>query len=157
MPQAGTRKILVRGQEIYLPEHEARVTELLRQGCRLQQRLDATKRDLDVIKEELAEIATQKRGDKATVHLSGVDGQAARVVWRREIVVDAQAAESLRATLGRAWSRLFNTRTTYTLARGYQSWMRAPQGAHDQLKKKIAAAFAVREKKPAVQLIDATE
>lgn len=155
MPQTGTKKVeLANGQSLYLPEEEARVAQLLRDGCRLQQRMEADNEALRAIKNELAEIATARRGEKQTVHLSSPDGQEATVTWRRELLVDPVRAEALREPLGESFGKVFCTRILYSLAKGYKEFMRLPQGSLESAKKHIGAAIEPKEHKPSVSLQD---
>lgn len=157
MPQAGTRRVEIDGQKTYLPGEDARIVELLQAGLRLQQRIEGEVEQLQAIKDELAEIAAGRRGSQSTVYLTSPDGQEAKVTWRKDYPVDPVRAEQLREPLGKAFSKVFATKTTYSLARGYKRFMQLPQGELEALKKRVAAAFAPREHRPAVTLTDNVE
>jgi len=154
MPKAGTRKVEVCGEIKWLPEEEARLTELLREGCLIQARLEADKAKLDGIREKLAEIAEAKRGTRATLHLTSPEGISATVTWSRETTVEGAHAEALRKELGESWGEVFATKLSYTLAKGYKAFMRDPQGDLEKHKKAIAASINVIERKPSVKLHD---
>lgn len=154
MPAPGTRRVEIDGQKQYLPAEEAELEELLNSGCALQDQLAVQEKRLKAIRQRLCEIAEQRRGDAATVKLEALSGAQAVVTWARQIEVDPARAERLKDRLGPAWGQLFNTRTTYTMSRGYKQWMRKQQPADlERAKKEIGAAFQVNEKAPGCKLI----
>lgn len=157
MPKAGTRKVTIGKESMFLPEEEARITELLRDGCLIQAQLDGYKSNMEEIKNELVEIAEKKRNGRATMHLTSKEGLSATITWSREIQVDQDKAEDLRENLGSNWSKVFQTKTSYTMSKSYKNFMNTPQGDLENLKKNIGASFSVMEKKPSVKLNDVGE
>lgn len=152
MPEAGTRKIVINGEESYLPAEEVALAELVRQGCALKARICADTNELHRIKNALAHIATGLReAGSQTVHLRAVTGQSATVRFERCYLVDGEGAEKLRKLLGGSWSEVFSRRVTYAMARSAHAWLQQQSQA---IRKAVGETYAVKAKKPAVDFTD---
>jgi len=158
MPKAGTKRVEIDGKPTFLPEDEARVEVLLKDGCRIERRIKADKAKLKEIKQELITLATGHRGTKATVHLEAFSGQKATVVWSQETKVDVKKAEELIPLLGEYWGKVFQQRVKFVPAKGWRKFMNVVQVPQvERLKKAIGQALKVVEKNPSCKLFDVAE
>lgn len=161
MAKKGTKKVELDGEIVYLPAEDAEIVQLIERGLTLQDRKERAEDELADIKARLVELAEPKRNARATVVLEDPAGRRARVEWHREHAVDATRAELLTAKLeqcGAEAEMVFVRKVSYGLAKNYQQFMRMPSSALlEELKAEIAKAIEVRERKPAVKLIDVAE
>lgn len=99
MPEAGTKKIDIGGEAVFVPADDAELHVLLSEACDVESTMKLYATRLKELKEQLVAIATKRRSKSATVHLVGPAGHKATVSWTSKTHVDTLAADDLESRL----------------------------------------------------------
>ena len=161
MPAAGTKKIEIDGEVLYLPAEDVEVTTLARELKALEDQKETVDRNVRRIQDRLIEIGTKHRAadmNRRKIRLVTATGDYVDFEWKTENEVNPDIAGVLREKLKEAgrealFGDLFSTRITYKLSRRWNAFATTEQvAAVEALKPDILKAIHVKERRPSIDV-----
>ncbi len=149
------KRTQIQGKKYDLPEEEVSIQKLIKKGINLDTRIKALKKDLDTVKNDLIEIATNRREKATTVKLQAVAG-ISTVTFRDSYVSDDRVME-IEQDLGSLFGRFFTKKVDYKTSKDLKQFL---EGEHayglddpEPVKKLILTHVKRKSTKPNVKII----
>jgi len=147
-----TKEIRLQGKKYRLSHDEIHKINLIRKGLMLQDKIQPLSSELKKVKDELAGIAIDRRGEGRMVRLDGIIGEAV-VEWHRKITVDPEKAEILREQLGkRDFHLFFEERAEYRPTKELNLLIKASDKGAKLKKAEVLSALKIKESGPYVKI-----
>lgn len=147
-----TKEIRLQGKKYRLSHDEIHKINLIRKGLMLQGKIQPLHSELKKVKDELAGIAIDRRGEGRMVRLDGIIGEAV-VKWNRKITVDSDKAAKLKKTLGtKDFNLFFEERSEYRPTKNLNLLIKARDKGAKLKKAEVFNALVIDEKGPYVEI-----
>lgn len=156
MPQKGTKKVVINGQEEFRPEEIVTLSEVIALGVAAQEEVDAAKAKLDLIRERFIALVEPKRAGRASVRIDGLHGGSGLATWSTEKKIAQDVVVQLEQRMNAAgrpelFAGLFESERVFRFTRSYRNFLRAAGRALDPFLSDIALAIEVKAKNPSVK------
>lgn len=149
------KRTQVNGKKYDLPEEDVMIEKLVNRGLSLQLKIEKDKKQLDLIKDQITEIARNRRESSTSVKMQAVSGSS--VVTFRESYVCKDGLEEIRQDLGSLFDRFFSRSSEFKASKDLKEFL---EGSHfygledpEPIKKLILSYVDKKETKPNVKLI----
>ncbi|GAH36003.1 unnamed protein product, partial [marine sediment metagenome] len=117
-----------------------------------QYKIQPLQSELKKVKDELAGIAIDRRGEGRMVRLDGIIGEAV-VEWHRKITVDPEKAAKLKKTLGKKdFNLFFEERSEYKPTKNLNLLIKARDKGAKMKKAEVFNTLVIDEKGPYVKI-----
>jgi len=163
MPKAGTKRVVVNGEERWVPAEEADLFEVVSRALVLIQLVKTSQAELRKLKGRV-EVISAERGQRT---LKTITGQVARVSPTRSVSVSGEAVEELSKQIALAVAdedealehldQLFTAKqvVTWSVAKTHKDWLdRLQPKPLEALKEQVKACVTV---KPGATRVDFEE
>ena len=151
------KRTQVNGKKYDLPEEEVMIEKLVSKGLSLQAKIEKNKKQLDLIKGQITEIAKKRREGSTTVKMKGVSGSS--VVTFRESYICKESIEEIRHDLGSLFDRFFSRHVEFKASKDLKQFMEGGHfyGLEDPapVKQLILSYIEKKATKPNVRLVAA--
>lgn len=151
------KRTQVDGKKYDLPEEEITIEKLINKGLGLQSKIEKDKNQLDLIKDQITEIARRRRDGSTTVKMQGISGSS--VVTFRESYTCKDNLDEIRQDLGTLFDRFFSKNVEFKTSTDLKQFL---EGGHfyglkdpGPIKKLILSYVQKKETKPNVKLVAA--
>lgn len=147
-----TKEIRLQGKKYRLTKEEIHKINLIRKGLELQDKIQPLQKEMKRVKDELAAIAIDLRGEGKMVRLDGIVAEAI-VTWKKKIIVDPLKAEELKKTLGkRDFTLFFEERAEYRPTKELNLLIKARDKGAKLKKAEVLGALEIKENGPYVEV-----
>jgi hypothetical protein len=146
------KEIRLQGKKYRLTKEEIHKINLIRKGLELQDKIQLLQGELKKVKDELAGIAIDRRGEGRMVRLDGIIAEAV-VTWKKKIIVDPEKAEELKKSLGkRDFNLFFEERAEYRPTKELNLLIKARDKGAKLKKAEVLGALVIKENGPYVEV-----